>query len=1182
MASNTITSQPERTPDIQSPSRSPKASPPGVVRRVVEALASLKLTVALFAMAIVIVFAGTLAQVDQDIWQVVHNYFRTGIAWIDFQVFFPPSFFPSHPHVPGGFYFPGGWLIGGVMVVNLLAAHGIRFKAQAHGARLRWGIATIAGGCLLTWLVIASGSNSAGTEAVAARWTDVWGWLKLGLVAIFLSLVYVLWGTARDKVVERWSIVGGLFAVAAVLAYLVIGGEAARINDSSMRILWQLIKGSAAGAVLLTGCVMVFKKRAGIVLLHGGIGLMMFSELLVGTQAIEGQMVISEGETVNFVQDIREVELAIVDHADPKQDKVVVVSEKALQGPQPIRHPLLPFVVNVQEFMANSNLHKVSKEDTNLATAGNGLQAIAEETRAGAGTDTGGEVDLASAYVSLTSNEGSRPLGTYLVSQFFDEQPVTVDGKTYTVALRFKRTYKPYSLRLIDVRKDDYIGTSTPRNYSSDVQLVDPTRNVDRKVKIWMNNPLRFAGETFYQSGYQADPRSGVETTTLSVVTNLGWMIPYVGCMIVATGLLAQFSQTLLRFLRRWRKETVPSLKTSKGQTTTAPVTGLARGKSMLVPAIVVGLAAMLIGRAAYVPKPAADEPNLYAFGEIPVVYKGRTKPIDTLARNSLTILLHRETFKNADNKTQPAIRWLIDLMAKPEEALDYQVLRIDHLGLLETLGLTRRESNRYALSEFIDQMDELSKQARLARQLPPLELTAYQKSVVALEDKIGLIDLLLQSFSLPRIRPDNVKEDLLKTVQQQEAFLSREPPLLIPPAKKGDTWNTYSSGWTKDFIRVNLTDDRNINPAIDAVTGILAAYAKGDAKAFNRQVREYQAMLASNAAANMTPREVRKLAFEAFFNHAAPFLYAAWLYLAAFVLIACSWLGWTRPLGRAAFWLILFTFVIHTAALISRMYISGRPPVTNLYSASVFIGWGCVVFGLVFERFYRLGIGNVIAAISGFATLLIAHFLAGDGDTFIVLQAVLDTQFWLATHVVCITLGYSTTFVAGLLGLPYVLRGVITPSLSTDIGRNLARMIYGTLCFGLFFSFVGTVLGGLWADDSWGRFWGWDPKENGALIIVLWIALVLHARWGAMVGNRGLAVLAIAGNIATAWSMFGVNELGVGLHAYGFHEGMRIALATFVTSQLAVIALGLLPLSWWWSYRRRSSGDTPTVVPSG
>jgi ABC-type transport system involved in cytochrome c biogenesis permease subunit len=266
-----------------------------------------------------------------------------------------------------------------------------------------------------------------------------------------------------------------------------------------------------------------------------------------------------------------------------------------------------------------------------------------------------------------------------------------------------------------------------------------------------------------------------------------------------------------------------------------------------------------------------------------------------------------------------------------------------------------------------------------------------------------------------------------------------------------------------------------------------------------------------------------------------------------------------------------VFTLVVHSFALVARMYISGRPPVTNLYSSAIFIGWGCVLLGLALERVFRLGIGNVVASVSGASTLLIGFLLTTavtsfKGDTFTVLVAVLDTQFWLATHVTCITLGYSTTFVAGLLGLIYVLRGFLTRTLSAELAQNIHRMIYGTVCFALLFSFVGTVLGGLWADDSWGRFWGWDPKENGALMIVLWNALILHALWGRMIGQRGLAVLAIVGNIITAWSWFGVNELGVGLHSYGFTEGVLLVLGLFVVSQLAIIGIGLLPRRWWQS----------------
>ena len=144
-----------------------------------------------------------------------------------------------------------------------------------------------------------------------------------------------------------------------------------------------------------------------------------------------------------------------------------------------------------------------------------------------------------------------------------------------------------------------------------------------------------------------------------------------------------------------------------------------------------------------------------------------------------------------------------------------------------------------------------------------------------------------------------------------------------------------------------------------------------------------------------------------------------------------------------------------------------------------------------------------------------------------------------------------------------------VLPVLDDDQRQQLTRMIYGTLCFAIFFSFVGTVLGGLWADDSWGRFWGWDPKENGALIIVLYNALVLHARWGGMVRGRGLALLAIGGNIVTTWSWFGVNALGVGLHSYGANDSSTAMwLLTFAASQLALILLGALPNAWSESLR--------------
>ncbi|MEX2286629.1 MAG: cytochrome c biogenesis protein CcsA, partial [Planctomycetaceae bacterium] len=552
-------------------------------------------------------------------------------------------------------------------------------------------------------------------------------------------------------------------------------------------------------------------------------------------------------------------------------------------------------------------------------------------------------------------------------------------------------------------------------------------------------------------------------------------------------------------------------------------------------------------------------------------VFQGRIEPIDTLARNSLRIISDRQTFIDGDGRRQPAIRWLLDVIAKPEIAAEHRVFRIEYPEVLSALELEARKGFRYSYAELEAHKAEIAKEARLARAHESALLSVYQKKMVELEGKLGLQEMLVRSFARPKLRsePEYRNVDLRMALQEQDLLDQQMPPLAIPPHDNVDAWTTFARAGLRDASQPGSGESTTVPAALSSWQAIFEAYAGDDAQRFNGEVAGYLASLEAGSNAGV---DLARTNFEAAFNNFEPFYQACVLYVISFLLTAVSWLVWSRPLNRAAFWAVAFTFTLHTVAVLARIYISGRPPVTNLYSSAVFIGWGSVLLGLLLESVYRIGIGNVIASVAGFVTLLIAHFLAGGGDTLAVLQAVLDTQFWLATHVVCITLGYATTYVAGLLGILYIVRGVLTPTLQPSTGKDLSRMIYGTLCFAIFFSFVGTVLGGLWADDSWGRFWGWDPKENGALMIVLWNALVLHARWGRLVQDRGLAVLAVAGNIAVSWSWFGVNELGVGLHSYGFTEGVLKSLALFIASQLVIIAIGLLPLKWWWSQRRHSA----------
>jgi ABC-type transport system involved in cytochrome c biogenesis permease subunit len=279
---------------------------------------------------------------------------------------------------------------------------------------------------------------------------------------------------------------------------------------------------------------------------------------------------------------------------------------------------------------------------------------------------------------------------------------------------------------------------------------------------------------------------------------------------------------------------------------------------------------------------------------------------------------------------------------------------------------------------------------------------------------------------------------------------------------------------------------------------------------------------------------------------------------------VFASWLKWPDVLRPAAFGLFAGGVVVHTVGLVSRIVLQGRPPVTNLYSSAVFVGWVAVIVGLVLERMYKRGFATAVAAMTGFATLIIAHHLSTDGDTMEMMRAVLDSNFWLGTHVITITIGYAGTFLAGAIAIGWAFREHLARRKDPSLSKVLSSMVYGVICFALFFSFLGTVLGGIWADQSWGRFWGWDPKENGALLIVLWNAIILHARWGGYVRTRGIMAMAIFGNVITSLSWFGVNMLGVGLHSYGFMDKAFWARSAFVGSQLVLMAIALLPPRFW------------------
>ena len=238
-----------------------------------------------------------------------------------------------------------------------------------------------------------------------------------------------------------------------------------------------------------------------------------------------------------------------------------------------------------------------------------------------------------------------------------------------------------------------------------------------------------------------------------------------------------------------------------------------------------------------------------------------------------------------------------------------------------------------------------------------------------------------------------------------------------------------------------------------------------------------------------------------------------------------------------------------------------------NLYSSAIFIAYVVSIIGYLMylkrQHLFYAGYTSVLSLL----TLIVAYHLSLSGDTLVVMQAVLNSNFWLSTHVVSMTIGYAIILMAGFFAISYILMGTLTRLLTSDFESKLAKLVYVFLMISLFFNFLGTVLGGIWADQSWGRFWGWDPKENGAIMIVLWVAIILHLKWGKLLSNRWLMILTVFSNIVTVWSWKGTNMLGIGLHSYGFTEKTFYWLMIFFITQIAIMFLAMIPLKFWVSF---------------
>ena len=381
-----------------------------MLRKIVDLFTSLKLTIVCLAAGMALIFAGTLAQVHLGIHEAQQRYFQSWLVW--------------WPAESRGFsipIFPGGHLIGAVLLINLIAAHVKRFR---------------------------------------------WSWRKLG-----------------------------------------------------------------------------------IHLTHAGLIIMLAGGLFTDLFAVESHMQLERGDTKNYSEDQRHVELVVIDTTDNDLDQVTAIPETVLKNNRTIDHWSLPFRIVVRNFFQNSRLQMLSQAGGGaqpIANQGPGAMIAVEPVPRATAQD---ERDVPAAAIEILPKDGGS-LGTWLVSDGLGApQGFSCGGRTWKIAMRTARYYKPYSVTLQKFTHERYAGTDIPKNFASKVTLIDSERNVNRDVLIYMNHPLRYRGETFYQAGFQPDDRA----TILQVVHNPGFLAPYVACIIVAAGLLVQFGIHLVGFARKRR-----------------------------------------------------------------------------------------------------------------------------------------------------------------------------------------------------------------------------------------------------------------------------------------------------------------------------------------------------------------------------------------------------------------------------------------------------------------------------------------------------------------------------------------------------------------------------------------------------------------------------------------------------
>ena len=575
----------------------------------------------------------------------------------------------------------------------------------------------------------------------------------------------------------------------------------------------------------------------------------------------------------------------------------------------------------------------------------------------------------------------------------------------------------------------------------------------------------------------------------------------------------------------------------------------------------------------------------------IPVQEGGRIKPLDTYARNQALAFYGKRKIKHEEIS---AIDWMIDLFIHPEKGLEQKIFNIRSPDIVNALDLEWTNNfHKYSYSEIFpgiqNQLPLISNifdKKEEDRDLFENQLVELYQNIMKYRQIASSLSCLLPMFTVYdpetaeklHIEPGqftsyahimshrgslfNVSQNILTKSEESWTENEREVALLlynlqqtsldefaqalkiIPPAKD-DTTGLWISPW-------ELLDGREIEPHQDRIMKSMEAYLvaryDNNSGAMSDALKSYRTGLLSSPGDRVKFSILEK---ETWLNKANLFTLSLVFYLFGFILLGISWMVQPILLKNVAYGSLISGFMLHTYGIYLRMVIMSRPPISTLYETVIFVGFVIVLLSVVIEYLRKDGLGVFIGSVSGSMLHYVGFGYAADGDTLEMLVAVLNSNFWLATHVTTIILGYGTSLMAGLIGHLYLIERIRVPEDSSRL-KSIYDNMFGVTLIALFFTLFGTILGGIWADQSWGRFWGWDPKENGALLIVLWQLMMVHMRLSGLAKADRFALGMVLNNIVVIMAWFGVNLLSIGLHSYGFASGIAVNIVLFTVFELA------------------------------